>query len=103
MNPDFRSGSVTGTGSAINVSLGFKPNRVEVINVTDGTVVWLWTSAMPAGTAIKIDTAAATQASNGISVYNGDGSTPPGFTIGSAISTNGKSLAWTAMRNGAGA
>ncbi len=102
MNPDFRSGSTTGTGAAIHISLGFIPNYVRIVNVTDGDTIDEWFSTMAAGTSITTSAAAATRATNGISAYVGDGTTPEGFTIGSGISETAKVLAWYACRNGAG-
>lgn len=93
----FASGSTTGTGAAINISLGWEPAYVRVFNVTDGDTVDEWTSAMADGTSITISAAAATRATNGITPYDGSTSAAKGFTIGSGISESGKSLAWVAF------
>lgn len=36
MSNDIKTGRVKGTGSAINVSIGFVPSMVEIFNLTDG-------------------------------------------------------------------
>lgn len=38
-NMSFATGTVVGTGAALNVSCGFVPRRVEVYNATDGDIV----------------------------------------------------------------
>lgn len=93
-------GSVTGTGAAINVALGFQPDYVEVANITDGDTIDKWYRGMTDGTSITISTAAATRASNGITPYAGSTSASAGFTIGSGISESGKTLVYLAIRNG---
>lgn len=98
--PTFASGSVAGTGAAINIPLGFKPDYVRVVNVTDADQIDEWFASMTFGTSIQTNTAVATRATNGISPYDGSGTVAPGFTIGSGISENGKTLAWFAMRSG---
>ena len=103
MNPTTRFGTVTGTGAAINVSLGFVPDYVEVVNVTDGDTIDKWYKGMAAGTSITIAAAAATRGSNGISEYAGTEGGTAGFTIGSGISESAKVLRYMAIRAGAGA
>ena len=39
MKPMFKSGTVVGTGAAINVECGFVPDYVRVVNLTDGDLV----------------------------------------------------------------
>lgn len=102
MLPNFRSGVVTGTGAAINVSLGWVPDLVVVTNYTDGDQIDLWHSGMTAGTNVQINAAVAPRASNGISAYTGDTSTGAGFTIGTGVSESAKVLYWFALRNGPG-
>ena len=100
-NDLIRVGTVTGTGAAINISLGWIPDRVEVVNVTDGDTVDIWYRGMTNGTSISIVLAAAMRATNGISEYAGTATAAPGFTIGSDISETAKVLRWCAMRNDA--
>lgn len=98
MLPNFITGTVIGTGAAINVSLGFVPDYVRVVNVTDADQIDEWFSGMTDGTSIQTNTAVATRASNGISAYAGSGATAPGFTIGSGISETAKVLRYFAVR-----
>lgn len=112
MQPNTKTDTVVGTGAAINVSVGWKPDYIEIYNVTDGNVLYKWYKGMTAGHASKqqsvTDNATTGNASlapitsNGLSQYDGDATNPPGFTIGSAISLSGKTLAYTVTRNGAG-
>lgn len=99
MSDAIKTGTVTGTGAAINISLGWKPDYIRVLNVTDGDTVDEWVNGMAAGTSITVAAAAATRGSNGLSQYDGTASATPGFTIGSGISESAKVLAWVAMRN----
>jgi len=99
---EYAGGKVTGTGAAINIEIGWIPAFVIVMNETDGDRVDMWQRGMAAGTSIAITTAAATQASNGITAYSGS-DTPgsekrEGFTIGSTISESAKVLRWSAWR-----
>jgi hypothetical protein len=96
------TGSVTGTGAAINVSIGFVPDYVEITNITDADQIDKWYTGMAAGTSIQINTAVATRATNGITLYAGDSTHACGFTIGSGISESAKVLCYLAMENGPG-
>jgi hypothetical protein len=108
MSSQFRKGTLVGAGAAVNIPLGWQPDYVKVFNVTDGSVVYEWTSDMAAASAFKtqnvVDNATtgnsslATINANGISAFAGSGTQAKGFTIGSAIAVNGKTLAWIAMR-----
>jgi hypothetical protein len=98
MSNQFAYGTVTGTGAAINVELGWLPDRVEVFNYTDGDTIDYWVRGMTDGTSITVSTAAASRASNGISSYAGSTTARKGFTIGSGISESAKVLYWTAQR-----
>tara|TARA_R110000868_G_scaffold34552_5_gene124772 strand:+ start:1211 stop:1516 length:306 start_codon:yes stop_codon:yes gene_type:complete len=95
----FKSGTVVGTGAAINIELGWTPDYVKVFNATDADQIDEWVAGMAAGTSIQTNTAVAIRSSNGISPYAG---TPAdkklGFTIGSGISESTKTLYWIAMR-----
>lgn len=109
---DTRVGTYTGTGAAINIILGFVPDYVRIINITDGTEAFDWFNGMGAGTAIKTSDAVATQASNGITAYAGvrpftSGSAGSevmnpgigaGITVGTALSTNAKVYRYIATR-----
>ena len=100
-NDLIRVGTVTGTGAAINISLGWIPDYVKVVNLTDGDTIDEWFRGNGAGTSIRTVLAVATNATNGISEYAGTGAIAPGFTIGTAISETGDTLNWFALRNDA--
>lgn len=97
-NPGIAAGTYTGTGAAINISLGFVPDYVRVANITDGDTTWDWFNGMAAGTAIQTDTAVATLGSNGITAYAGSTTASAGFTVGTGLSESAKVFRWVAMR-----
>jgi hypothetical protein len=108
MNPNIRTGTYTGNTAAQNIILGFVPDYVRVINITDGTTAWEWFKGMTNGHAFQNtnhDTAQnSVISSNGISPYAGtSGGNGAGFTIGTALSTDTKVFRYVAMRSGAGA
>jgi hypothetical protein len=39
---NFKTGTILGTGAAVNVSLGYVPDYVEVFNCTDGDKIFGW-------------------------------------------------------------
>ncbi len=102
-------GSYTGTGAAINLSLGFVPDHIEVFNVTDGDDRWEWFAGMTAGHALYqrsvTDNAATGNAgmsritANGITAYPGSGTASPGITVGTALSESGKTFYYKAVRD----
>lgn len=91
------TGTVTGTGSAINVSLGFTPGYVKIWNETDskkGSLEWTSTMAAASGWKTLNDAYVTRITSNGISSYAGTGISSPasaGFTIGADSDLNGAS------------
>ena len=104
MNPDIQVGTVTGTGAAIDIELGFVPDYVKIVNITDADIMHEWFASMDDGKAIATAAAVATLATNGITPYAGvRGSNSKGFTIGTTISESAKVLAYVAMRSGPGA
>lgn len=97
----YASGTVEGTGSAINVELGFTPTYVKVVNFDDPTAMEWW-AGMGAAAAVKLtDAPALTKATtNGISAYAGaTGTASLGFTIGADTDLNasGETLFWIAF------
>lgn len=88
-----KTGTVTGTGAAINVELGFTPKVIFLFNKTDPGM-FIWTDTMADAEAVKLtDVPALTfPTSNGISVYAGvAGTTGAGFTIGADSDLNAAS------------
>lgn len=100
-----KTGSFVGTGAAVNVSVGFIPDYVKIINTTDGDQIDEWFNGMAAATSISNTSAAvATRAApNGISSYDGSTTAGEGFTAGAGISETGKTLFYIAIQNGPGA
>lgn len=96
---DFVTGTHTGDGNAKNVSIGFKPKKVMVYNITDG-ISWEWTDTMAAAKGVKVTNDGTTtyEASNGISHYAGSTTASEGFTLGTGVNLNAKELHWTAQR-----
>lgn len=115
---EMKVGTVEGTGSAINVSLGWVPDYVKVFNYDDAgskAPTMEWWNGMTDGHGLKGlgvaddgatgDTSQAKVTSNGISEYAGDSDNAPGFTIGADgdVNVSGETLYYVAVRNGAGA
>lgn len=102
-------GSYTGTGAAITNSIGFVPDHIIIYNATDGDERWEWFAGMADASALwsrsVTDNATTGNASmslittNGVSAYNGSLSAAKGFTIGTALSENGKTFRFKATRN----
>lgn len=102
MIPSTVVGTFTGTGAAVNVVIGFKPDYVRIINVTDRDISHEWFRGIMAdGTSVDDGAALATNADNGVSAYAG--TTGEGFTAGTDISENGKVYGYVAIRSGPGA
>ncbi len=72
MLPNIVTGTVTATGAAMNIPLGFKPKKVEIHNATTG-IGLLWTDTMAAAAGVKTLQAGTRSfiTSNGISQYAG--------------------------------
>lgn len=93
-------GTYTGTGAAINISLGWVPDWVRIVNATDGTNVSEWFNGMAAASAISVVTTAGPvlDATNQISAYSA-GTLAAGFTVGTDLSTSAKVYRYVAGRN----
>lgn len=100
---EIETGTVTGTGAVINISIGFVPDYFKIINITDGDRIDEWFRGMTDDTSIETLLAVALNAADGISEYAGSDSAAPGVSIGTDISESAKVLRWIAMRNGPGA
>jgi hypothetical protein len=87
------TGTTTGTGSAINIEVGFTPKLVVVINETDPGI-YIWQDTMADAEMSKLTDAVALTfpTSNGMSVYAGAiAATGKGFTIGADSDMNASS------------
>lgn len=103
MNPQVVVGTYTGTGAAINVVLGFKPDFVLVTNVTDGDIIaTAFRGLNAAGGATEIAAAVVTNADNGLTLTY-EGTTGEGFTVGTDYSESAKVYGYLAVRSGPGA
>lgn len=109
MANEIKTGTFAGTGAAVNVELGFVPDYVKVVNVTDGDDCWEFFGGMTDGHAIYTravtDNATTGNASmaritaNGISQRSPtDYASKQGFTAGTALSESGKTFAYVAVR-----
>lgn len=96
---DIVTGTYEGTGAAINISVGFVPDYVRIINQEDNDALWEWFNGYPAGTATATAAAVADLAANGVTAYTGTTSAAAGFTVGTALSESGKTHYYLAMRN----
>lgn len=99
MDNNIRISTFTGTGAAINVSCGFIPDYVRILNVTDGDITHEWFRGMTDGTGVDTALAVAGNADNDISEYAGDSTHSPGFTVGTDASENAKVYRYIALRN----
>lgn len=110
MAQEMKVGTYTGTGAAVNIELGWVPDYVKIVNITDGDDMWEWFTGMTAAHAIYsrsvTDNATTGNAgisritSNGISLRSPtDYSSKQGFTAGSALSESGDTFAYLAFRN----
>ncbi len=104
MTPTIITDSVEGTGSAINISLGFVPSYVKCFNYDDAgsaAPTMEWWSGMTDGHGLKNTTdTQAKVTSGGISEYDGaDASAAKGFTIGadSDLNASGETIMYMAV------
>jgi hypothetical protein len=99
-------GSYTGTGAALNVSVGFVPDYVRIVDAT-GLAVDEWFNGMTAGTSYSTATAGTQSvraAPGGVTAFAGTAATAgQGFTVGTALSTAARVYRYVAVQNGPGA
>ncbi len=113
---EFVEGKVTGTGAAINISIGFLPRYVKVFNYNDAGSLYPtieWFEGMPSASGLKNKRQAVNEGgtatysvvneritSLGISQYAGSSSASVGFTIGADtdINVSGEEVFYIAMR-----
>ena len=91
------TGTYTGTGSSINVVLGWVPDYLRIINITDGDVTSEWFAGMTDGTSVDTAAAVASNASGSISKLESD-SLGYGFSTGTDNSENGKVFRYLAIK-----
>lgn len=91
-------GTFTGDGAITNVTLGFVPRRVHLINCTD-RIEQIWHESMTATHTLNRDAAGAgTDNTSSLILPMGDGATDTyrGFKIAAAAAVNAKKYVWTA-------
>lgn len=100
-------GTYTGSGAAQNISIGFIPDYVRIVNLT-APGMDEWFNGMAAGTSVTAatDVAAAgiRAAPGGVTAFEGTpNNAGQGFTVGAALSTNASVYRYVAIQNGPGA
>lgn len=104
MIPSIVVGTYEGTGAALNVSLGFKPDFLLIANTEDSDVfAFRFRTIQAAGVAVDVAAAVAANVDNGLSDYAGSSTAGEGFSVGTDYSENGKTYGYVAMRSGPGA
>lgn len=106
MIPNTVIGSVTGTGAAINVVVGFKPDYIKLVNRTSGAMLEWFRSAGTAGGSRKMVVAGTvTVVTGAASVADFAGTTGEGFTIpaDAQVNVNTQLIDYFASRSGPGA
>ena len=97
MAGEIATGSYTGTGSSIDIVLGWVPDYVRIINITDGDVTAEWFSGMTDGA--SVDTAAAVASNASGSVAKLESTTLGyGFSTGADNSESAKVFRYVALR-----
>lgn len=94
-----KRGKFTGNGAAQNISLGFIPDFVIILNVTDGTSVELFINDVAGATgSVDIDAAAGPVTdAGGITAYAGDATNACGFSVDAGNSVNAKVYRYIAL------
>ncbi len=103
MIPSTVVGTYEGTGAAIDIVLGFKPDFVLIANTEDADVLALAFRGLTAeGAAIDVAAAVAGNADNGLTLTL-EAATGEGFRVGTDYSEAGKTYGYLAIRSGPGA
>lgn len=106
MIPSTVVGQVTGTGAAINVVLGFKPDKVEIVNRTSGaTMEWFRGAGTAGGSKKTVVAGTVTVVTGAASIADYAGTTGDGFTIpaDAQVNVNTQIIDYVAIRSGPGA
>lgn len=99
MSLNMKAGQYTGTGSSINIELGFTPEVVIIINYTDGNNVVFYDANMTSGSSVDMAAAAASNASGSVAPYAGSTTASKGFATGADNSTSAKVYSYWAFGN----
>lgn len=92
---EFNSSTVTGTGAALSVTMGFKPVCMIVYDETNANVVWLFIQGLADGKALQIKNHDTAQVS--LLSTNGFTASSTGMTLGSSISVSSAVLRYIAF------
>jgi hypothetical protein len=97
---EIKVNSYTGNGAAQTFELGFQPGAVLIFNQTDGTNFSVFFGNMAAASAISVVTTAGPvlDTTNQITLFAGDATRAPGFTVGTDLSVNAKVYGYIAFR-----
>lgn len=93
------TGSSTGDGTALDVTLGFIPRHVRVFNLTD-VILWEKFEAMPASNSVKQVTAGTTTLDTTSAIVIKGAATADGyagFQMSAGANANAKVLHWVAF------
>ena len=103
MIPSTAVGTYTGTGAVVNVVLGFKPDFLLIVNITDGDIVHMgFRGLTAAGASVDIAAAVAANAADALTLTY-EGTTGEGFSVGTDASESAKVYGYLAIRSGPGA
>ena len=91
------TGGFTGADAAVEVTLGFTPRRVELINITD-KIVQIWTRDMADTTTLNIAADGTATANTSTLVEATDETVDDfrGFHVAAGAAVNAKVYVWTA-------
>lgn len=92
--PIIKTGSYSGTTAAQTITLGFRPDVIYAVNLTDSDTHWTWSSGFTSGTVGCIIQAASCNASS-VTVTDHGFSLPASDNI---VNENGKSYGYWAAR-----
>lgn len=97
---NFATGTTTGAGAAVDVTLGFKPRYVRIFNETD-VILWEKFDGQVDANTVKQVTAGTTTKDTGSAIVimggNVDGDTYRGFQMSATLAASGKALVWVAF------
>lgn len=95
---NFATGTVEGTGAAININTGFEIAYVRIINV-DGNAEMEWNKSLAAGYAYKMNGGTNALITSGGVTARDDDDSSMGFTIGADADVNAaaETIIWMAF------
>jgi hypothetical protein len=99
MAGEIATGTYTGTGSSINIPLGWVPDYVRVVNFTDGDVTHEWFYGMTDGASVDTAAAVVSNASGSIGALSST-TLGYGFVTGADASESAKVYYFVAVKSG---